>query len=65
MGEVAGTPPQTGDASGTGDTDRVGQSADSAPGAFDDRDLEAAVLLGQVGAEALTRIGWAKRSRAV
>lgn len=33
--------------------------------AFDEQDLEAASLLGQVGAEALTRIGWAKRSRAV
>jgi len=40
-------------------------AGDTVPGTFDDRDLEAAVLLGQVGAEALTRIGWAKRSRAV
>jgi hypothetical protein len=40
-------------------------AGDVVPGAFDDRDLEAAALLGQVGAEALTRIGWAKRSRAV
>ena len=40
-------------------------AGDVVPGAFDDRDLEAAVLLGQIGAEALARIGWAKRSRAV
>jgi len=33
--------------------------------AFDERDLEAAALLGQVGADALNRISWAKRSRAV
>jgi hypothetical protein len=33
--------------------------------AFDERDVEAAGLLGQLGAEAITRIGWAKRSRAV
>lgn len=33
--------------------------------AFDDRDLEAASLLGQLGAEAFTRIGLAKRSRAI
>jgi hypothetical protein len=40
-------------------------AGDIVAGAFDERDLEAAALLGQVGAEALTRIGWAKRSRAV
>ncbi len=40
-------------------------AGDVVPGAFDDRDLEAAGLLGEVGAEALTRICWAKRSRAV
>ncbi|WP_336406684.1 GAF domain-containing protein [Haloarcula litorea] len=33
--------------------------------AFEEHDLEAAGLLGQLGAEAITRIGWAKRSRAV
>lgn len=33
--------------------------------AFDEQDLEAAALLGQVGADALNRISWAKRSRAV
>lgn len=33
--------------------------------AFDERDLEAASLLGQLGAEAITRIGLAKRSRAI
>ncbi|WP_138004871.1 GAF domain-containing protein [Halalkalirubrum salinum] len=33
--------------------------------AFDERDLEAACLLGELGAEALTRIDWAQRSRAV
>jgi len=33
--------------------------------AFDDSDLEAAALLGDLGAETLTRIGWARRSRAV
>lgn len=33
--------------------------------AFADHDLEAAGLLGQLGAEAITRIGWVKRSRAV
>lgn len=32
---------------------------------FDESDLEAAALLGELGAEALTRIGWARRSRAV
>lgn len=40
-------------------------AGDVVPGAFDDRDLEVAALLGQVGAEALTRIDWARRSRAV
>ncbi|KAA9396700.1 GAF domain-containing protein [Haloarcula sp. CBA1130] len=33
--------------------------------AFKEHDLEAAGLLGQLGAEAITRIGWAKRSRAI
>lgn len=33
--------------------------------AFKEHDLEAASLLGQLGAEALTRIGWVNRSRAV
>lgn len=33
--------------------------------AFKEHDLEAASLLGQLGAEAITRIGWVKRSRAV
>lgn len=33
--------------------------------AFDERDVEAADLLGQLGAKAITRIGWTKRSRAV
>lgn len=33
--------------------------------AFEDHDLEAAGLLGQLGAEAITRIGWVNRSRAV
>ena len=33
--------------------------------AFKGHDLEAASLLGQLGAEAITRIGWVKRSRAV
>lgn len=33
--------------------------------AFRQVDLEAAALLGEVGAETLTRIGWARRSRAV
>ena len=33
--------------------------------AFDGQDLEAASLLGQLGAEAITRIGLAKRSRAI
>lgn len=33
--------------------------------AFDDSDLEAAALLGELGAETLTRIGWSRRSRAV
>ena len=33
--------------------------------AFDEQDLEAAGLLGQLGAEALTRIGLARRSRAI
>jgi hypothetical protein len=33
--------------------------------AFDERDLEAASLLGQLGAEAITRIGLARRSRAI
>lgn len=33
--------------------------------AFDEQDLEAASLLGQLGAEAITRIGLAKRSRAI
>ncbi|MFC6976694.1 GAF domain-containing protein [Halomicroarcula sp. GCM10025709] len=33
--------------------------------AFADHDLEAAGLLAQLGAEAITRIGWVKRSRAV
>ncbi|EMA33488.1 GAF domain-containing protein [Haloarcula japonica] len=33
--------------------------------AFAEHDLEAAGLLGQLGAEAITRIGWVKRSRAV
>lgn len=32
---------------------------------FDEQDLEAASLLGQLGAEAITRIGLAKRSRAI
>jgi hypothetical protein len=33
--------------------------------AFEEHDLEAASLLGQLGAEAITRIGWVRRSRAV
>ncbi|WP_137684876.1 GAF domain-containing protein [Haloarcula mannanilytica] len=33
--------------------------------AFAEHDLEAAGLLGQLGAEAITRIGWVRRSRAV
>lgn len=33
--------------------------------AFEEHDLEAASLLGQLGAEAITRIGWVNRSRAV
>jgi len=33
--------------------------------AFNEGDLEAAALLGQVGADTLNRISWAKRSRAV
>ncbi|VTT85795.1 11-domain light and oxygen sensing his kinase [Halorubrum sp. DM2] len=33
--------------------------------AFDEYDLEAASLLGELGAEAITRIGWVKRSRAI
>nr|WP_217255547.1 GAF domain-containing protein [Natronococcus occultus] len=33
--------------------------------AFDERDIEAASLLGQLGAKAITRIGWTKRSRAI
>jgi hypothetical protein len=33
--------------------------------AFGEADLAAAALLGDVGAEALTRIGWARRSRAI
>lgn len=33
--------------------------------AFETHDLEAASLLGQLGAEAITRIGWVRRSRAV
>lgn len=33
--------------------------------AFDERDVEAASLLGQLGAKAITRIGWTRRSRAV
>lgn len=33
--------------------------------AFEEHDLEAASLLGELGAEAITRIGWAKRSRAI
>lgn len=33
--------------------------------AFDEDDLEAAGLLGELGAEAITRIGWVKRSRAI
>jgi hypothetical protein len=33
--------------------------------AFEDHDLEAASLLGELGAEAITRIGWVKRSRAI
>lgn len=33
--------------------------------AFKEHDLEAASLLGQLGAEAITRIGWVKRSRAI
>ncbi|GAB7011718.1 GAF domain-containing protein [Halorubrum trueperi] len=33
--------------------------------AFDERDVEAASLLGQLGAKAITRIGWARRSRAI
>ncbi|WP_042665293.1 MULTISPECIES: GAF domain-containing protein [Haloferax] len=33
--------------------------------AFEEHDLEAASLLGQLGAEAITRIGWVKRSRAI
>lgn len=33
--------------------------------AFEEHDLEAASLLGQLGAEAITRIGWVQRSRAV
>ncbi len=33
--------------------------------AFREHDLEAASLLGQLGAEAITRIGWVKRSRAI
>lgn len=33
--------------------------------AFAEHDIEAAGLLGQLGAEAITRIGWVKRSRAV
>ncbi|WP_262177408.1 GAF domain-containing protein [Haloarcula laminariae] len=33
--------------------------------AFADHDVEAAGLLGQLGAETITRIGWVKRSRAI
>ncbi|MEY7848116.1 GAF domain-containing protein [Natrarchaeobius sp. A-rgal3] len=33
--------------------------------AFDNRDIEAASLLGQLGAKAITRIDWTKRSRAI
>lgn len=33
--------------------------------AFDEQDIEAASLLGQLGAKAITRIGWTKRSRAI
>jgi len=33
--------------------------------AFEEHDLEAASLLGELGAEAITRIGWVKRSRAI
>lgn len=33
--------------------------------AFDEQDVEAANLLGQLGAKAITRIGWTKRSRAI
>lgn len=33
--------------------------------AFDERDIEAASLLGQLAAKAITRIGWTKRARAV
>ncbi|EMA59652.1 GAF domain-containing protein [Halorubrum lipolyticum] len=33
--------------------------------AFDERDVEAASLLGQLGAKAITRIGWTRRSRAI
>lgn len=33
--------------------------------AFEEHDLEAASVLGQLGAEAITRIGWVKRSRAI
>ncbi|WP_330632987.1 GAF domain-containing protein [Halocatena halophila] len=33
--------------------------------AFESHDLEAAGLLGQLGAEAITRIGWVHRSRAI
>jgi PAS domain-containing protein len=33
--------------------------------AFAEHDLEAASLLGELGAEAITRIGWVKRSRAI
>ncbi len=40
-------------------------AGDVVVGSFDETDLEAAGLLGEVGAEALARIGLAKRSRAV
>lgn len=33
--------------------------------AFDEQDVEAASLLGQLGAKAITRIGWTRRSRAI
>lgn len=33
--------------------------------AFNEQDIEAASLLGQLGAKAITRIGWTKRSRAI
>jgi PAS domain-containing protein len=40
-------------------------AGDVVVGAFEEHDLEAAGLLGQLGAEAITRIGWVRRSRAV